>query len=78
MHRAVSSCDNELVLRDLTTRLDARPVFNVCAFRWHPLAGAVPELHRGAIVCQAQPLAAHVEDMFSLRQPPGCHHCAAA
>eukprot|EP00971_Amphidinium_carterae_P228516 4532451-Amphidinium_carterae.1 len=39
-----SSPEEELVLRDLATRLDARPVFHECSISWHPLAGAVPQV----------------------------------
>eukprot|EP00971_Amphidinium_carterae_P252707 5017314-Amphidinium_carterae.1 len=67
-HKSVSSPDEELVLRDLATRLDARPVFHpgviIWLRFWHPLARAVPQLHRGAIVSQAEPLAALEEDIL--------------
>eukprot|EP00971_Amphidinium_carterae_P036539 718331-Amphidinium_carterae.1 len=57
IHRAVSSSEEELVLRDLPRQLNARPISQPCVIIWHPLR-AVPELHRDAIVSQAEPLAA--------------------
>eukprot|EP00971_Amphidinium_carterae_P328305 6460105-Amphidinium_carterae.1 len=69
--------DEELVLRDLACGLDARKVAHPCAFIWHPLAGAVPQLHAGAIVHQVEPLAAEGEEILYIVIPPCCHHRAA-
>eukprot|EP00971_Amphidinium_carterae_P043418 854603-Amphidinium_carterae.1 len=72
------ACDDELILGDLASGLDARPVPHPCAVIWHYLAGAVPELHPGAIILQAEPPAAPGKDIPYILMAKCCHDCAAA
>eukprot|EP00971_Amphidinium_carterae_P258471 5130085-Amphidinium_carterae.1 len=75
----VSLPEEELVLRDLATRLDARQILDLCfVVIWHLLAGHVPELHGGAIVRQAEPRATLFVDTLCIRTVQCWHHCAAA
>eukprot|EP00971_Amphidinium_carterae_P268017 5317291-Amphidinium_carterae.1 len=70
---SVSSSDKELVLGDLASWLDARPISHPCCI-WHPL-WAVPEIHGAAIVRQAEPPAALGEDLPYIPSARHYHHC---